>query len=220
MGESGIHCKRHFNGDWIMKLRKSQLKSLIKEIVREVSKDDVDENWKGLAAAGLMGYAALHNPTGQQYMGRAKQAWTQAVQRKQAMNQQATQQRQFQNPTQELPSEKGMNSWDLADKYTNRNVSLAQKLKPATNAWLKEDNAFNIDPIQGQNEKPEDAFLVEYVRPMPKEKPFFMPWQGVKAKFEYCIGRYPNGKEDIAVYAYRGDMCYGYNAFNKLMGIH
>jgi len=132
-------------------MKKTELKILIREILQEVVKDEMDENWKGLAAAGLMGYAALHNPVGQQYLGKAKQAWTQAVQRKQAMNQQATQRKQFQNPTQELPSERGMNSWDLANKYTNRNASLSSKLKPATNAWLNEDGGLPNNLIDGQS---------------------------------------------------------------------
>ena len=138
-------------------MKKSIAKLLVKEIIKEVLKqpslkeNKVDENWRGLATAGMMGLAALH-PTGQQYLGKAKQAWTQQANRQQANRQQATQQRQFQNPTQELPSEKSMGGFDLAQKYSDRNASLAKKLKPATNAWLKEnDGVTPTNPIEGQS---------------------------------------------------------------------
>lgn len=64
-------------------------------------------------------------------------------------------------------------------------------------------------------EDPNDPLYVEYVGPMKGEEPFMMNGQ----KFEYCWGKYPNGKTDVAVYAYSGDMCYGYKAFKRMHNI-
>lgn len=128
-------------------MKKSELKQLIKEIVKEISKDETDEGLKGLAAAGLMGYAALHNPS-------VNNTWNQQVQRQQSYRQQDAQRRQhqFQDPTKELPSEKGMGGFELAQKYSDRNASLAQKLKPATYAWLKENEELaQPNPLDGQS---------------------------------------------------------------------
>lgn len=38
-------------------------------------------------------------------------------------------------------------------------------------------------------------------------------------KYEYVNAKYPNGKIDIGVYSYAGDIVYSYNAFRKRMGI-
>ena len=130
MGTCREYNTGYFNRNWIMK--KSELKQLIGEIVKEISKDETNENLRGLAAAGLMGYAALHNPS-------VRNTWNQQVQRQQTYRQQDAQRRQqSQDQTKELPSEKGMDGFDLAQKYSDRNASLAKKLKPATDAWMNE----------------------------------------------------------------------------------
>jgi hypothetical protein len=118
-------------------MKSLKLKDIVDEIIQEELEKQNEVNWKGLAAAGMIGFAGLH-PAGQQVLAKVKQSWNQAVQNKQAMNQQAAQQTHFQNPNEELPSEKDMGGWDLANKYTNRNVSLAQKLKPAVDSYMKE----------------------------------------------------------------------------------
>lgn len=56
-----------------------------------------------------------------------------------------------------------------------------------------------------------NPLYVEYLKPMSNEEPFMMNGE----KFEYCWAKYPNGKVDIGVYAYSGDVCYGYNAFRQ-----
>lgn len=86
----------------------------------------------------------------------------------------------------------------------------------------------NVDPVRTprafkkkvqEAEDPKDAFQVEYVGPYGNEQPFMMQTPDGKAKFEYCMGKYPDGTEDIAVYAYRGDITYGYKAFRKMFNI-
>ena len=61
----------------------------------------------------------------------------------------------------------------------------------------------------------EDPLYVEYVSQRQGEVPFMMRNQ----KYEYVNAKYPNGKIDIGVYAFAGDMVYGYNAFRQMMGI-
>ena len=70
----------------------------------------------------------------------------------------------------------------------------------------------------GINENVEDdeAMYVEYIRPYGNEKPFTLKTPNGVEKFEYCLAKYPSGKEDIAVYAYRGDLAYGYQAWKKM----
>ncbi len=65
----------------------------------------------------------------------------------------------------------------------------------------------------------EDVDYVEYVGPRQGEEPFTLRTRNGQEKFEYCNGKYPSGKTDIAVYAYRGDVCYGYNYFRKLFNL-
>lgn len=58
----------------------------------------------------------------------------------------------------------------------------------------------------------DDALYVEYLAQMPGEEPFMLNGQ----KFEYVWAKYPSGKKDIGVYAFAGDMTYGYNAFRQM----
>lgn len=61
----------------------------------------------------------------------------------------------------------------------------------------------------------EDPLYVEYVGDLPDEVPFFI--QG--KKFEYVNARYPNGKVDIGVYSFSGDIVYSYEAFRNMFNI-
>ena len=77
---------------------------------------------------------------------------------------------------------------------------------------LNENGSFIEDPID-----PMDTYCVEYVSERSGEKPFTLG--NSERKFQYVNGKYPNGKVDIAVYAFAGDLCYGYKAFRKMMNL-
>ena len=57
---------------------------------------------------------------------------------------------------------------------------------------------------------------VEYAGEMTGEKPFDM---GDGEKYEYCWAIYPDGRKDIAVYRYRGDVCVAYDVFKRWYNI-
>lgn len=82
-------------------------------------------------------------------------------------------------------------------------------------AMVEEEGGEGIFENDGQ-ENPKDSLYVQYVGPYGQEKPFTLRTPNGQEKFEYCMGRYPDGRKDIAVYAYRGDICYGYSAFKKM----
>src|SRR6266404_6118571 len=94
------------------KVSREELKSLIREIIKEVHIEGTNEGTlRNLTAAGLVGWAALHQPQAKQALRKAQQfAQNAMTPRHIAPN----------DPNQELPSEKGMSAWDLADKYTNQ----------------------------------------------------------------------------------------------------
>lgn len=58
--------------------------------------------------------------------------------------------------------------------------------------------------------------VVEYLKPMNGESPFML---GGK-RFEYCWGKYPDGRKDIAVYSYNEDMAFDYNDFRNAYNIN
>jgi len=60
-----------------------------------------------------------------------------------------------------------------------------------------------------------DALYVQYDSERQGEEPFMMNGQ----KFQYVNAIYPSGKKDIGVYAFAGDMVYGYEAFRQRMGL-
>ena len=66
----------------------------------------------------------------------------------------------------------------------------------------------------------EDVDYVEYVSQRQGEEPFTLRTGNGQEKFEYVNGKYPSGKIDISVYAFRGDVCYGYNHFRKMFNLH
>jgi hypothetical protein len=57
--------------------------------------------------------------------------------------------------------------------------------------------------------------VVEYLKPYEGEVPFMMGG----TKWEYCWGRYPNGKTDVAVYRYSTDMAYDYDDFRAAFNL-
>lgn len=65
----------------------------------------------------------------------------------------------------------------------------------------------------------EDVDYVEYVSQRQGEEPFTLRTGNGQEKFEYVNGKYKSGKVDIAVYAFRGDVCYGYNHFRKMFNL-
>lgn len=65
------------------------------------------------------------------------------------------------------------------------------------------------------SEVSDDVQIVEYHSQMTGENPFMMGGQ----KFEYVWAIYPSGKRDIGVYAFSGDVVYGYDYFREWMGI-
>lgn len=67
----------------------------------------------------------------------------------------------------------------------------------------------------GSTESNNDDFYVEYLRDMPHETPFMV---GGK-KYQFVMAKYSNGKEDIGVYAYAGDVVYAYDVWRKMCGI-
>ena len=62
----------------------------------------------------------------------------------------------------------------------------------------------------------EDPLYVEYSGPITGETPFEM---GDGEKYEYCWAIYPNGKKDIGVYKYKGDVCVAYDVFRRWYNI-
>jgi hypothetical protein len=72
-----------------------------------------------------------------------------------------------------------------------------------------------VDGIDSDVKKSEDEMYVGYLKPYGDEKPFIVHTPDGPQKFEYCWAEYPDGKHDIAVYAYAGDVTYGYKWFRK-----
>lgn len=62
----------------------------------------------------------------------------------------------------------------------------------------------------------EEPYIVEYDGEMTGETPFTL---GDGYKYQYVWAKYPNGKRDIGVYAFAGDLVYAYNWFRKAYNI-
>ena len=80
---------------------------------------------------------------------------------------------------------------------------------------LIEETIKNIILIK-ENVDDKNPLYVEYEKDMTGEDPFVM--QGGK-KFQYVWAKYPNGKVDIGVYAFQGDVVYGYQAFRNMYNL-
>lgn len=61
----------------------------------------------------------------------------------------------------------------------------------------------------------EDPLYVEYHSQRQGEVPFTMGG----TKYEYVNAKYPDGKIDVGVYSFAGDVVYSYNAFKSRMNI-
>ena len=57
----------------------------------------------------------------------------------------------------------------------------------------------------------DDETYAEYVSERTDEEPFFIR----DRKYQYCNCKYSDGKIDIGVYSFTGDICYGYTYFQK-----
>jgi hypothetical protein len=76
-----------------------------------------------------------------------------------------------------------------------------------------------MDDVNEETEPDADVDMVEYVSQRTGENPFTLKTPNGQEKFEYVNAKYPSGKIDIAVYAFRGDITYGYNHFRKMFNI-
>lgn len=95
-----------------MQLSKKHIIKYINEVLDEELKEG---KYSSLAMAGLLGLAAVKGVGCSNYT-------TPQVSNNSDIQQQ-----------QELPSEKSMDAWDLAGKYSDRNTNLAKKLEPVVN---------------------------------------------------------------------------------------
>jgi hypothetical protein len=76
-------------------------------------------------------------------------------------------------------------------------------------------NNKNMKTQISENIKNDEYLYAEYISERRGEVPFMM---GDK-KYQFVNARYPNGKIDIGVYAFAGDVVYTYNAFKHMYGI-
>lgn len=60
-----------------------------------------------------------------------------------------------------------------------------------------------------------DVDYVEYVRPLAGEPVFELGGN----RYQYVVGRYPSGREDIAVYSFAGDVTHGYAFFRRMLNL-
>jgi hypothetical protein len=65
--------------------------------------------------------------------------------------------------------------------------------------------------VENLSNAEEDPLYVEYHSQRRGEEPFMMGG----TKYEYVNAKYPNGKIDIGVYSYAGDVVYSYNSFRQ-----
>jgi hypothetical protein len=126
----------------------------------------------------------------------------------------------------------GLTSDDLADTSTFANgLDTIEDLlrtrdyqgaydvaKDTANEMIEEEGGGEMDENKTNNPD-EDVDYVEYVSQRQGEEPFTLRTGNGQEKFEYCNGKYPSGKVDICVYAFRGDVCYGYNHFRKMFNL-
>lgn len=58
--------------------------------------------------------------------------------------------------------------------------------------------------------------FVEYLKPATDETPFTMH----TGKWQFCWCKYSNGKIDLGVYSFAGDVCYGYAAWRGMHNLN
>ena len=94
-----------------------------------------------------------------------------------------------------------------ADEYAKKH-GLKFKVSGGTKSFEKINETYR-----------KDDDYVEYVSQRQGEEPFTLRTGNGQGKFEYVNGKYSDGTTDIAVYAFRGDVCYGYNHFRKMFNL-
>jgi hypothetical protein len=72
-----------------------------------------------------------------------------------------------------------------------------------------------VDGIEPEAKDPMGEMYVGYLKDYGTEQPFTINTQDGPKKFQYVWAEYPNGKHDIAVYSFSGDVTYGYKWFRK-----
>jgi hypothetical protein len=82
-------------------------------------------------------------------------------------------------------------------------------------AGFSTPHAFKKKKKLKESEDTKNPLYVEFIRELPGEDPFMLGGQ----KYQYVKAKYPDGKEDIGVYAFAGDIVYGYNAFRQMNNI-
>ena len=95
------------------------------------------------------------------------------------------------------------------NKY-NSEMSRRRKENPPSNDEI--DAEMGLAETSVGAEDPNNPLYVEFVADMRDEEPFMMGGQ----KFQFVTAKYPNGKKDIGVYAFSGDIVYGYQAFRQM----
>ena len=110
-----------------------------------------------------------------------------------------------------------INSYNKKDK--SRHECPTCNTPDALSSWEKKKGyqcSACADREEGLYESTEEVPLyVEYVSEMRDEEPFMMGGQ----KFQFVNAKYPNGRKDIGVYAFAGDVVYAYDAFRKMYNI-
>ncbi len=101
--------------------------------------------------------------------------------------------------------------------FTDKIINVCELLKKS--AIGDESIEGGMDDLNESTLSDEDVDMVEYVNQRQGEQPFTLKTGNGQEKFEYVNGKYPSGKVDIAVYAFRGDVTYGYHYFRKLFKI-
>jgi len=94
-----------------------------------------------------------------------------------------------------------------------------KKLSVQNFDWSGIKNRIDKGTLRENSASDKDVDYVEYVSQRQGEEPFTMKTGNGLEKFEYVNAKYPSGKIDIGVYAFRGDMVYSYDHFRKLFNI-
>ena len=111
----------------------------------------------------------------------------------------------------------------LSQRFNPNKNSIRNPMKPlmmnpkrgtyagGTGYWRKSMGADEQKPAspkpQGENSR--ESMYVEYLHPLPGENRFTMGG----TDFVYVWAKYPDGRRDIGVYAFSGDVTYGYGWF-------
>jgi hypothetical protein len=122
------------------------------------------------------------------------------------------------------PQSMGVNCPMQPGESTNPYKAMNDKMRTmeednVTKGVSKQEKNPYVRKAMGMPSEDEDVDYVEYVSQRQGEEPFTLKTGNGQEKFEYVNGKYPSGKVDICVYAFRGDVCYGYNHFRKMFNL-